>query len=169
MNTVNKPFTQEEICRLLQPFFESEGRCYRKKTDVLVREAKEGEHIITITSDGEETRNRAVSGDFVIKNNTEAGEEYIVSEKKLNDRYTFLEQVDDVYARYRSSSTIQAFTLTEEMFKSLSLNDPFWFIAEWGETMIVRAGDYLVCTGNGEVYRIARKEFSETYEPCSTT
>ncbi|MDX1912621.1 MAG: hypothetical protein SFV22_14105 [Saprospiraceae bacterium] len=166
MDAENNPFTQEEIRKLLQPAFDTDSRCYRKKTDVLVRAAQEGELIITCTADGEETRNKAEAGDFVLKNKTEAGEEYLVSKETLDDRYTFLEKADEVYARYRPNGTIQAISLDEAYFTSLSLHNPFRFMAEWGETMIVRAGDYLVRTDSGEVYRIARKEFFETYEIC---
>ena len=37
-------------------------------------------------------------------------------------------------------------------------------MAPWGEKMIVKVGDYLVSPLNySEVYRIAEKEFFETY------
>ena len=38
-------------------------------------------------------------------------------------------------------------------------------MANWGEKMVVRKNDYLVSPlDNSEVYRIARKEFFETYK-----
>jgi hypothetical protein len=166
MDEAKQTITQAEIRDLLQPFFETNGRCFRKKTNVLVRQARDGERIITQTSDGLETQNTAGKGDYVLKNSTEAAEEYIVSEEKLRSRYLFLEQIDEVYARYRPVGTILAMELTGPVRNTLGLPDPFLFIAEWGETMIAREGDYLVQTGSREVYRIARKEFFETYEPC---
>ena len=37
-------------------------------------------------------------------------------------------------------------------------------MAPWGERMVVKSGDYLVAPMNySEVYRVAEKEFFETY------
>jgi hypothetical protein len=39
------------------------------------------------------------------------------------------------------------------------------FVAPWGESMIVKPGDYLVTPPEkNEIYRIAQKEFEETYK-----
>ena len=40
------------------------------------------------------------------------------------------------------------------------------FVAKWGRLMTLKTGDYIVapCPKLNEVYRIARKEFLETYE-----
>lgn len=37
------------------------------------------------------------------------------------------------------------------------------FIASWNEPMLLKDGDMIVTSDGKEVYRIARKEFGETY------
>jgi hypothetical protein len=43
--------------------------------------------------------------------------------------------------------------------------EPVTFKASWGEDMILKPGDYLVKEGEGAYYRIAKKEYEQTYNP----
>jgi hypothetical protein len=53
-----------------------------------------------------------------------------------------------------------------EFFPSaLGLESPFYFVAAWGEDMVLKDGDMIVTIDDKEVYRIARAEFEETYRP----
>ena len=46
-----------------------------------------------------------------------------------------------------------------------SIDQPITFKAPWGEDMILKRGDYLVKDGDQGYYRIAQKEYDETYNP----
>ena len=90
---------------------------------------------------------------------------YIVSPKKFRERYVFLREVEDGFSEYRATGKIMALELTPQILRQLKLTDPFHFEAPWGEKMIAKTGDYLATPPDrSEVYRIARKEFWETYE-----
>jgi len=154
------------MLELFEPVFKTEGKKYRKVKAVLVRKARTGETIKTVTSEGLETSNTAGENDFIIKNLTEAGEEYIVSKKKLAERYSLVEKKDATFSLYEPTGTINAIKLTEGLIKKLGLNEEFRFVASWGEKMVARKSDFLVLTEEEEIYRIARKEFFETYELC---
>jgi len=48
--------------------------------------------------------------------------------------------------------------------KKFGVKTRFYFQADWGSKMVVKEKDFLACpVGGAEVYRIARKEFFETY------
>jgi len=131
---------------------------------VLARPAKTGEEITTVTGDGEETHNTAKEGDFVIRNLTQAEEEYIISKDTFQEKYQFIESAEDPFDRYKAIGTIQAIELTEEVLEQAGLQAPFYFEAPWKESIVAKAGDFLVMpSGKKEIYRIARKEFFETY------
>ena len=42
---------------------------------------------------------------------------------------------------------------------------PITFTAPWGESMILKPGDYLVKDGDQGYYRIAKAEYEQTYNP----
>lgn len=159
-----KIFSQEELMQLLISEFKLEGVLFKKVKTVLARKAKEGEQINTITSDGLETTNTAKKGSFIIKNQTEAEELYIIGGSKFKDRYEFLEEVDSDFSRYSAKGKVFAIEMTSAFLKKMNLKDTFYFIAPWKEEMITKKGDFLVCPPDySEIYRIARKEFFETY------
>jgi len=166
MKQTQKTLTQQDMLAMFEPVFKTESKKYRKEKGVLVRKALAGEVIKTVTSDGLETSNTAGKDDFIIKNLTEAEEEYIISKKKLAERYALVEKKDATYSLYEPTGTINALKLTEGLIKKLGLNESFWFVASWGEKMVARKSDFLVLTKEKEIYRIARKEFFETYELC---
>ncbi len=159
-------YTQEELLEKIRPLLQREGAIYQKKKNVFARPAQPGEPIQTVTEDGVETENRAEEGDFIVRNQTAAGEAYIVPGHKFSKKYTLLHPVDDTWTEYRSVGRIAAVELTPERLAALGLPDEFEFVASWGTAMVAKAGDYLGSPINyTEVYRLARREFFETYKP----
>lgn len=158
-------YTQNEIKQMVIPLLKSKGKSYRKFKKVLARKAKEIEPIATITSDGLETTNRARTGDYIVKNQTDAGEEYVMSPQKFKDRYKYKKRSKAGYSEYEPKGRITAMEVNKSFLKKLKLKEEFCFEAAWGSKMVVKEKDFLVCPmGGNEIYRIARKEFFETYE-----
>jgi hypothetical protein len=158
-------YTQNEIKQMVLPLLKSKGKSYRKFRKVLARKAKKTERIETITDDGLETTNRAKVGDYIVKNQTDAGEEYVMSLNKFKDRYKYKKRSKSGYCEYEPKGRILALEVNKSFLKKFKLDDEFYFEAAWGAKMITKEKDFLVCPIDGdEIYRIARKEFFETYE-----
>jgi hypothetical protein len=150
--------TQQEIFDIFSSYLIDGGRDFYKTGLVLVRRAKPGEYIETWTADGLETTNYAKPGDFVLKNlQTEYQEEYVVTEDMFFKRYKFFYFSDDDHAVYMPTGKIRA---------AIYYGEELSFIAKWGRPMVLKTGDYIVSPYPtlDEIYRIAGKEFYETYE-----
>jgi len=159
-------YTQEELLEIIRPVLQREGIVFQKKKNVFARPAQPGETIQTVTEDGLETENRAQEGDFIVRNQTIAGEAYIVPGDKFAQKYTPLAATDGLWTEYRPVGRIVAVELTSERLEALGLPQEFEFIAPWGSAMVAKAGDFLGGPmGLTEVYRLARREFFETYQP----
>jgi hypothetical protein len=151
--------TQEQAIETWLPVIRRMGITYEKFTEIEARLAVEGETVITRTAAGVETTNTAKAGDFVVKNLTKAGEQYILPSKKLAARYTELPNAkpfEPGWVRYKAHGEVCAIIYSGPNTE---------FMASWGEPMQLHTNDYL-CTPlpqMGEVYRIAEQEFGETY------
>jgi hypothetical protein len=149
--------TQQQMLEVFLPQIEQISHIYGKFSLVLARPALLDEYIETWTADGLETRNYAKNGDFVVKNlQTEFQEEYIVSSSAIYKRYKLFYFTEN-----------GAVLIPKGKIKGIvHSGEDFEFIAKWGQLMIVKTGDYLVCPFPecDEIYRIARQEFYETYE-----
>ncbi|WP_232695584.1 hypothetical protein [Brevibacillus daliensis] len=157
------PFPQQKMVQLLKNELEK-APTYEKYTKVYAKAAKGGEKIATVTSDGLETQNTAEAGDMLVKNQTDAEEMYILKKDKFGKRYKLIGQSTDGFQEYQAVGEIKAVHVTPELLKTLKVGNEFYFIAAWDEKMVVKEGDYLVSpTDYSEVYRIANKEFFETY------
>jgi len=106
------------------------------------------EIILTFTSDGLETTNTANIGDYVFSG--PSGEQYVLTPQKVAKNYTptscitmIPEQSPRLVAQYRGQE--------------------FSFIASFGQPMPLKDGDFLVKDGDQGYYRIAQKEFLQTY------
>lgn len=104
--------------------------------------------LTTYVGDKKETRNTAEKNDIIMSG--PSGEQYIIQGKKFDKLYTggvgntvTPEQGPRTVARYKG--------------------DPMSFTAPWGEQMIIKPGDWLVKDGDRGYYRIAKKEFEQTY------
>ena len=165
---VNKKqvYTQQEIIETMIPILKSEGKIFKKFKKIYAREAKDGEEIQTVTADGLETTNTAKAGDFIIKNQTDSGEMYIIGAEKFHARYDFLTDAEDGFFEYTAKGKVMGVEMNDDLLKRLNLSDVFYLIAPWGEEMVIKKDDFLVSPLDySEVYRIAQKEFFETYKP----
>jgi hypothetical protein len=164
-----KQLTQSELIQLVTPIFETKGQVCRKHKTIFAVQAKGGEHIETITSDGQETSNTASAGDYIVTNQTEAGERYVISKAKFEQRYRATGETTSQGKGYQSISEILALELSSDVLQALRLESPFYFTAKWGEKMVAKEHDYLATPlgAQPEVYRIAAKEFAETYSIVS--
>lgn len=159
------PVSQEKILKDILPLLKK-AETYEKYKIIYARRAVTGEEIETYTSDGYETKNTAKEGDFIVKNTTDAHEMYILTEEKFNKRYTYVKNLDNTWNIYQPIGKIKAVKVNSTLLKKLSGSDKsFHIITSWGENMIVKKGDFLVSPLEyNEVYRIANKEFWETYQ-----
>lgn len=162
-------YSQQEILEKLRPALESEGAFYYKKRNILAKIARGGEQISTVTGDGLETTNKAEPGDYIVQNQTEAGEQYVVPAEEFLTKYELVgEYAPDAFTEYRPTGRIIALELTPERLKNLGLPGEFYFTTDWGQKMVAREGDFLGGPPDfSELYRLARKEFFETYTNLS--
>ena len=152
---------QKEAFELFSPLIEQRGKIYFKCSLVYVVCAKEGDYIETWTADGLETTNYANEGDFIVQNiQTEAQEKYIVTPDMFFQRYKFFYWSGDG-AIYMPTGKVKAV-----IYDGVDCE----FIAKWGRNMALKTNDFIVAPlpDSKEVYRIASKEFYETYELDST-
>ena len=156
-----KVLTQQEACDIFLPYIKENGKEYAKFKEIWARPAVSGERVVTETDDGEETRCTAKDSDMVIKSTTEAQEEYLLAGEKFKDRYEELEEKDAEWTKYKPTGKIHAAKFDHE---KLNLPKTCYFIASWGEEMIIKDGDMIATPDQDEVYRIAIKEFNETYK-----
>lgn len=158
--------SQLEIKATIVPLLKENGQTYKKHQNILAKAARKGQQISTITNDGLETVNQAEAGDYIVKNLTEAGERYLVSEENFEKRYRWIGEARSGYSLYESMGTIRAIQLDADLLQDLEQPECFHFEAAWGEAMVAKTGDFLVSPEDySEVYRIAEKEFFETYRP----
>ena len=141
------------------------AKTYEKFKVIYARKAVPGEIIKTYTADGYETQNSAGEGDFVVKNTTDAQEMYILTKDKFEKRYKYLKKLDSKWNIYQPTGKIKAVKVDSTLTKKLGVSGiDFQIETSWGEEMVVKKGDFLVSPLDyGEVYRIASKEFFETY------
>ena len=161
--------TQPEIVERFIDVLKSKGKMYKKYNNIDARPAAAGENIVTVTASGEvETENFAELGDVVVRNQTGAQEEYILTSAKFEARYKLAntKKADDGgYREYVPIGDAIGVEMTLDLMRYLGWGEKGTFIAAWGHLMLVRRGDYLVCPPEmNEIYRIAKVEFSETYE-----
>lgn len=105
--------------------------------------------VITITSDGKETQNIAEPNDIIISG--ASGEKYVIKPAKFSKLY--LGQIGGTIYPEQSSRNVGVYTGSV----------PVTFVAPWGESMVLKPGDYLVKESEGKYYRIAKKEYEMTY------
>jgi hypothetical protein len=154
-----------QLLERLLPIVEQKGQIFKKKRPVLARKAKQEESISTITADGVETTNIAKVGDYIVQNQTQAKEEYIIRADKFKQKYKYIARAIGSWSRYMPIGKIIAIELTDKVLQDLNMSSEFQFIAKWGQPMVAKKGDFLALPfDKSEVYRIALKEFWETYE-----
>lgn len=156
--------SQALLQKLLKSVLKDCGKRYRKFQQILARPAIAGEIVVSITSSGVETRNTACEGDFVVQNHTEAMELYVVAGIKFSKLYSFVSEEDNGWKRYRPHGEVFAIEVGTEILELLERTSPFAIEAPWGEPQRVEIYDFFVTPpDHTEFYRIARKEFFQTY------
>jgi hypothetical protein len=159
---------QTELQHKLLPRIRKDGELYRKFREVHARKATPGETIVSVTGDGRETENTAKAGDWIVRNTTQAREEYIVGADKFESRYRRVGDLDEQWSRYQPLGEVRAVEVDGAVLELLGKSTTFFIEAPWGEAQRVREGDELAAPpALDEVYRIARAEFRETYERAS--
>lgn len=109
--------------------------------------------VVTVTSDGmKETQNTANAGDVIISGPSR--EKYTIKKEKFPKLY---------------QGTIGDTVIPEQSPRIVArvdnITEPIAFTAPWGEEMYLSPGDYLVKDGDAGYYRIAKKEYEQTYSP----
>ena len=111
--------------------------------------------VVTITSDGKETQNVAEPNDIIMSGPSR--EQYVVKpEKFIGERGLYTGKIGGTVTPEQSPRIVARVD---------SINQPITFKAPWGEDMILKRGDYLVKDADQGYYRIAQKEYDETYNP----
>ena len=157
--------SQENIIRQLQDRVEV-APVYQKFTTVFAREAIVGEQIVTSINGIQETKNVASKGDFVVRNRTQAQEEYIVKADTFHRRYEDTNEKSGNWSVFQAKGKCKAVQVDEEVLNLLGVKETFYFMASWGEKMRCEKGDILAVPleqKESKVYRIAKEEFLQTY------
>ncbi|MEZ4910201.1 MAG: hypothetical protein R2774_05015 [Saprospiraceae bacterium] len=132
--------TQDRVEEIVA-WLKKDGTLYKKVTKVYARKCITREKTITITSSGIETVNIASSGDYIIKNQTTAGESYILKEKIFLERYQFNREIDDTWSEYEALGKIYARSITKFVLKQMCWPEKFLICTQWGENMVCQVGD----------------------------
>lgn len=157
--------SQKEILSHFLPILEKYGNHYKKFTLVRAKKAEPGAWIITKTSDGFETKNQAKAGDMLVENQTSSLEQYLVGEDTFSKKYEIEQSLEKGWATYKPIGEILAYRVSNVDFEFFGGLDILEFEAPWGESTIIKPGDYLVTPPEkNEIYRIGQKEFGETYK-----
>jgi hypothetical protein len=138
----------------------------RKTKPVDARPARAGEVVVThIADEGKETQSKpAETGDWVVRNRCpETGNEmYLVKADVFSERYKgpFSGPDGDGWQEFHPEGPEMRF------FRVTEADGPFRFTAPWGEHMVARVGDAVVCDPKNpkDTYRIAAAAFKCTYE-----
>ena len=111
--------------------------------------------VVTVTSDGKETQNTAEPNDIIMSGPSR--EQYVVKpEKFIGERGLYTGKVGGTVTPEQSPRIVA---------RVENITQDITFKAPWGEDMILKRGDYLVKDGDQGYYRIAQKEYDETYNP----
>ena len=157
--------SQIEFLEHFLPILEKNGGHFKKVTMVRAKKAEPGAWIITKTSDGVETKNQAKVGDMLVENQTSSFEQYLVKSETFSTKYEIEQCLERGWATYKPLGQVIAYRVSNVDFEFFGAVNILEFEAAWGETMVVKPGDYLVMPPEkNEIYRIAQKEFEETYK-----
>lgn len=157
--------SQKEMLEHFLPLMETQGKRFKKKSLIRAKKAEPGLVVVTRTSDGIETKNTAEKGDWLVENQTSAKESYLIKADVFEQKYTLLDSLGKGWGCYRPKGEVYAIQVSAKDLEKLGLLDKMEFQAPWKESIVVKPGDYLVISlEKSEIYRVAKKEFVETYE-----
>ncbi len=157
--------TQKEMLQHFLPLMETQGKRYKKKSLIRAKKAEPGLLVVTRTSDGIETKNTAEKGDWLVENQTSAKESYLIKADTFEKKYTLLHSLGNGWGCYRPKGEIFAKKVSSLDLENLGAKDLLEFQAPWKESIVLKPGDFLLISlEKSEIYRVAQKEFTETYE-----
>lgn len=107
--------------------------------------------VVTITSDGKETQNVAQPNDIIMSGPSK--ENYVLKGAKFPKLYQG--EIGQTVVPEQGPRMVAAYTG----------KDAVTFTAPWGESTVLKPGDYLVKDGDQGYYRIAKVEYEQTYNP----
>ncbi|SFT56440.1 hypothetical protein SAMN04489724_1357 [Algoriphagus locisalis] len=156
--------TQKEMLAHFLHILEKSGKRYKKKSLVRAKKAQPGLEVVTKTSDGDETKNTAEAGDWLVENQTSSNELYLVKAETFQKKYSLIQSLEKGWGCYQPKGEILGLIVSEKHLEGLDATNVLEFQAPWKDTMVVKPGDMLVVPPEkDEIYRIAKKEFGETY------
>lgn len=176
--------TQEEALSTFGPVLVARGATYKKIGRAFVKKAAEGEVLETIFDGKVETTNTAGPDEYIVRADTAAKERYILPSAKFQRLYdqTPIEFDDHPDAAELKAEGFQAYkpcgriVALEVDADVLAEYFPMGkFLAAWGSEMLVELGDFLagpapvdgaggtVPAVVGEIYRIEKSAFAQTY------
>ncbi|PZX55829.1 hypothetical protein [Algoriphagus chordae] len=156
--------SQKEMLAHFLPYLEKSGKRYKKKSMVRAKKAQAGLLVVTKTSDGEETKNTAEAGDWLVENQTSTNELYLIKAETFKKKYSLVQSLEKGWGSYQPKGEILGLKVSEAHLEALGATKVLEFQAPWKDSMIVKPGDMLVVpTEKDEIYRVAKKEFGETY------
>ncbi|WP_339864982.1 hypothetical protein [uncultured Algoriphagus sp.] len=156
--------TQQEMLAHFLPILEKSGKRYKKKSMVRAKKAVPGLVVVTKTSDGEETKNTAEAGDWLVENQTSTNEVYLVKAETFKKKYSLIQALEQGWGCYQPKGEILGVVVVDAHLDSFEATNVMEFQAPWKDSMVVKPGDMLVVPlDKDEIYRIAKKEFGETY------
>lgn len=157
--------SQNDMLGYFSPQMSKRGNLYRKKSLIRAKKATPEMEVTTKTSDGDETKNFAKEGDWLVENQTSSNERYLVKAETFEKKYKMIQSLDRGWGVFESTGKTQALEFTEEDLKKFNCSEKLEFEAPWQQSMLVRPGDFLVIPDEkNEIYRVAKKEFNETYK-----
>ena len=170
--------SQQDTLALIGPMLNTSGKKYRKFKRAFIRKAEAKEKIQTILDGKLETENVAAEGDLAVRADTSSKEQYILKAETFKEFYCDPQEIDEAhpdckelralgFLSYRPKREILAVEVTDEIMTHFPERR---FMAAWGEPMCLEVGDFLGSgkakeDGSiGEIIRIEKKAFHETYE-----
>jgi hypothetical protein len=157
--------TQKEMLEHFLPLMETQGKRFKKKSLIRAKKAEPGLVVVTRTSDGIETKNTAEKGDWLVENQTSAHEQYLIKADTFEKKYTLMDSLGKGWGCYRPKGEIFAMKVSALDLENLGSKEKLEFQAPWKESIILKPDDFLVISlEKSEIYRVAKKEFQETYE-----
>jgi len=180
--------SQIEVYNRFAPLLRKEGSIFRKKVTSFIRRAVKGERVVTTIDGVQETQYEVDNDTSWVVCGRAAGEYYVLSQDQLEASYDtdnpreispissprFQRLRQQGFAEYRSNRQVWARKVDENdmlFFRhgkvaAISGSNHAFFIAPWGESMLVEVGDFLVMQyprGSDEIYRIECRVFGDSY------
>jgi len=141
------------------------GLIFEKYRCVFAIKCDEKQTVISITSSGIETEAQANIGDFIVRNQTDNKEFYVVKSEVFKSRYEYVSKKVDGYNEYKPTGKVEAVKLNYEILQELELPLHFYINPpNWDSKQYIGIDDYIVrIPQTDDYYRIDEHEFIQTY------